>query len=216
MNSLSNWFDHYMNQIIELVDRYPFENKDAYAKWMNQHYHLVKNSTRYLAFAASLVELENGEEFKWWAKHLRDETDHDRVLLNDMHSLGYEPKDEPLPETRALIGSQYYDIQKNGPDALLGYALLLEGLSCKRCNETAERVERAHGSCSRFLRLHGEVDQEHFPEGLKRLEQFSHDRKFVILNNLHMAGQLYIYILKKLTDLQKAAIKGQKSGSKAA
>jgi hypothetical protein len=119
-------------------------------------------------------------------------------LLKDMLTQGYEPQDEPMPEVRALIGSQYYDIQKNGPDALLGYALLLEGLSCRQCNKVTERVEKVHGGRSTYLRLHGKVDEDHYPQGLKRVEAMPADRQKVVLDNLHMSAKLYTHILAAL------------------
>jgi hypothetical protein len=198
MKSVAQIFDAYIDEISELIDAFPFEDRDSYCQWMNQQYHLVRNSSRYLAMAASVVPIDQSEEFRWWAHHLAEETDHDKTLFKDMRALGHDSKDEMLPETRALIGAQYFDIQKNGADALLGYALLLEGLSCKRCEVVAQRVEIAHGGRSTYLRLHGEVDQGHYPMGLKRVESMSDARKKIIVDNLHMSARLYIHLQNHL------------------
>ena len=122
MKKITYWFETYLDQISSVIDKFPFENKAAYCSFMNQQYYLVRNSTRYLALAASMVDLDKSEEFRWWSHHLAEETDHDKTLLKDMRALGHDLLEEILPETRALLGAQYFDIQKNGPDALLGYA----------------------------------------------------------------------------------------------
>lgn len=200
MKTVSEWFNYYIDEISKIIDSYPFEDRGAYGRWLNQQFYLVQNSTRYLALAASLVDVNDSAEFRWWTHHLKEEVDHDKTVLADMKSIGYESKDEPLPETRALIGSQYFDIQKNGPDTLLGYALLLEGLSCKRCMPVAKRVEKAHGKKSVYLRLHGEVDQDHYPQGLKRVESMPPERQKTVLDNLHMSARLYIHLLNSLAE----------------
>lgn len=198
--SVRKIFDAKIDEIAKSIDELCWENKDAYCQWLNQQYYLVQNSTRYLAMAASLVSLNDHEEFRWWAHHLREELDHDKTLLRDMKVLGWTDLQPVCPEVRAMVGAQYYDLQKNGQDALLGYALMLEGLSVKRCTVIAERVEKAHGKKATYLRLHADVDQGHYPEGIARVEQLSPERQATIVENLEMMGSLYLSFMKRMIE----------------
>lgn len=196
MINIKECFDNKIAELETHFLNFPWENKELVCKWLNQKYYLTQNSTRYLALSASLVKLEDSQEFKWWAHHLEEEMDHDKTILKDLKNLGYTKQAPIMPETRALIASQYYDIQKNGADALLGYSLLLEGLSCKLCSVLGEKIQKFHGVKSIYLHLHAEVDQGHYAEGVKRIENLSEERKQIILDNLEMMASLYVSFLR--------------------
>lgn len=199
-------FDFKITEIAQASDQIDWNDKETYCKWMNQQYYLVQNSSRYLAFAASLVNVEKHDDFHWWLHHLREELDHDKTLLKDMKSLGWVQLEPIMPEIRAMVGSQYYDLQKHGPDSLLGYALLLEGLSTIRCAVIAEKVEKAHGGKSTYLRLHGAVDLDHYPAGIAAVEKFSLERQAVVIQNLEMMASLYLNFVRHMCAMKKAGI----------
>jgi hypothetical protein len=202
-------FQQEIQQISDLLKTFPFEDRAVCGRWLNQQFYLVQNSSRYLALSAARVKVGDRGEFNWWAHHLKEETDHDRTLLRDMQALGHDPVDPMLPETQALIAFQYHGITEHGGDALLGYALLLEGLSCRDCLPVAERIERALGIKSSYLHLHGTVDLEHYPQGIQRLTNFAPPRKSVILNSLRVSAALYVHLLNTLnvrsTTVRRAA-----------
>lgn len=191
--SLEKAFSQAIDLLEERVDRFPFEDIDMYCRWMNQQFYLVQNSTRYLALSASKVSATERKEFREWVHHLEEELDHDVLILNDLKRLG-RPHSDPIdPITRAMISSQYSDIEKYGANALLGYALMLEGLSCRVCARIAERVESAHGPrTASYLRLHAEVDQDHFPEGLKKITTLNSEQQNIVRMNLDTMLALYV------------------------
>lgn len=198
---LKKMFTNQIDKLTQLADELRFEDKEFLFHWYSQQYHLVRNSSRYLAFAASKVSLSSAKEFKNWAHHLTEEIDHDLLILKDIQNLGFKEVASILPETRALVAAQYYDIDVNGPNALLGYALLLEGLSCAKCKDLSVRIEKAHSVKSLYLNLHAEVDQEHYPEGIEQVMTLSESEKKIVADNLLMAASLYQSIITKLVEV---------------
>lgn len=191
-------FDDKILQVAKMIDSMNFENKQEYCRWMNQQYYLVQNSSRYLALAASRVPVGESSDFRGWAHHLNEEIDHDLCLITDMKSLGWTHLEPIYPEVRAIIAAQYYDLEVKGPDSLYGYALLLEGLSVLKCADLYKKVEQAHGKKATFLRLHATVDQDHYPEGIAKVESLSSEKQTVVLDNLSMMSSLYMHFLTRL------------------
>ncbi len=190
--SIEKIFCEAIDQLEKVVNIFPFEDKEKYRQWLNQQFYLVQNSTRYLALAASHVGVAERQDFREWVHHLSEEMDHDLLILNDLKKLGNPHSDVIDPITRAMIATQYSDITKFGPNALLGYALLLEGLSCRVCKSTADRVEGAHGMrTATYLRLHAEVDLDHFPEGMKKVAKLNQDQIQIVQMNLESSLALY-------------------------
>lgn len=196
--SVHDHFTQEINKIILWCDQYPLENKDAYGDYLNQQYFLIRYSTRLLALAASMVDTTDSKEFRWWAKHLQEEIDHDLTILSDMKAIGYAFNKKCEPVVRGLSLALFEDIRSHGPDALLGYALMLEGFSMKRCAIMANRVKNAYGKGYTYLKLHAVADEKHFPQGMARIDSFPTHRKQVILDNLHMSGHLYNNFLQTI------------------
>ncbi|MGB1008841.1 MAG: iron-containing redox enzyme family protein [Thiolinea sp.] len=194
-----NAFMHEINRLSHLIDKYPFENPEAYGYYLNQQYFLIRYTTRLIALSASMVETGNTREFQWWAEHLQEEMDHDQLILTDMAEIGYQYSDDCEPILRGLSLALFEDIRRHGQDAILGYALMLEGLSMKRCGILAERVKAAYGTGYSYLNVHGIADEEHFPEGIQRLETLPQERKKIVLENLYMSSALYYSFLSKIS-----------------
>jgi hypothetical protein len=206
MNQLEALFQSKIDSLEELILSYPFEDKTKYCEWLSQQYYLVENSTRYLALSASQVKTSNREEFRDWVHHLSEELDHDILILKDLQKLEYHVRDQIFPVTRAIVATQYYDIQNYGPNALLGYALMLEGLSCRVCETLANRVEAAHGKgTATYLRLHANVDMEHFPEGIKKIHSLDGEQAKIVAMNLNTMSVLYTNLLFDLQSNLKQA-----------
>jgi hypothetical protein len=65
---------------------------------------------------AAKFGVRNGEAHKETLKHLREETGHEKLALNDSRNLGYDVADIPeLLETSVLYQTQYYWIECFGP-----------------------------------------------------------------------------------------------------
>jgi len=192
MNRLENLFESVIDKLEQQLDAYPFEVKDKYAQWMNQQFYLVQNSTRYLSLSASKVGLNERKEFREWVHHLEEELDHDILVANDLKKMGLKPTAPMDPYIRSIIATQYYDIENYGANALLGYALMLEGLSCRVCTKLADRVESSLGKgMTSYLRFHAKVDEEHYPEGIEKIKTLSVDQQEIVEKNLLTMFALY-------------------------
>lgn len=199
MINLKAQFDQRIESLEKTLLEMPWEYREFYAWWANQQYFLIQHTTRYLTLCASKTDLDASAEFRWWSHHLSEEMGHDIVLLKDLEKLGHKFINEPLPEVRAIIAAQYYEIEKYGPDAQLGWALMLEGLSVRVCDIMAERIEKSIGEgMTKYLRMHGKADGDHYPEGISRIENLSDHRKSIILRNLEMSASLYEYFTLRI------------------
>lgn len=192
---ISCYFLNEINSIIKLIDSYPFEKKQAYGYFLNQQYFLIRYSSRLLALAASQIETSNPKEFLWWTSHLKEEIGHDQLILNDMVTINYKFNETVEPVIRGLSLALFQDVQSYGYDTLLGYALMLEGLSTKRCSLLAERIKKTYGGGFTYLKVHAISDDKHFPQGMERIATFSAHRQQLILDNLHMSACLYRHFL---------------------
>lgn len=65
------------------------------------------------------------------SQHIREETDHDEWLLQDLEVLGVDRSELlqriPPASVAAMVGAQYYWIHHHHPVALLGYIAVMEG-----------------------------------------------------------------------------------------
>jgi hypothetical protein len=199
------------NAVLECVDRvglsivdFPWEDRQAYGNWLAQTHYFVRHTTSFLGLTASRFGHWQRELQYRQLRHLREESDHDLLLLNDLKTLRFKLQDfEELPETAALYQMQYYFIEHENPASHFGYAYCLEGLAAKKIETFYERVESAFSpeACS-FLRVHMTEDKEHFDHGLDVLKELTPAEADSFRRNLQQTSALYIHMLehiKKLT-----------------
>lgn len=203
---MESFFKFHISKIVELTKNLDFENKAYYVDFLSQQFHLIQNSTRYIALAAANTPVECHDDFNRWAHHLSEELDHDKGILLDLKKLGILQPLPALTETKAMINNQYYAIEKKGADSLFGYALMLEGLSLQCCGPINTRVKSAHGYESTYLKMHSTADEKHFPAGIKYIETISSSRKEIIKENVEIMSQLYMYLLIATDNKHKKAL----------
>lgn len=124
-------------------------------------YQLIIASEPLLEEAIHLLRKDGweGELRAFYVKHLEDERDHAKWLLEDLQ--GYTGNLHF--GVAAVAGMAYYLVRHVHPVALLGYMKALEGNQI-----TPELIMAVEDSCgglaSRTLRLHAEEDPGHFAE----------------------------------------------------
>jgi pyrroloquinoline quinone (PQQ) biosynthesis protein C len=101
--------------------------------------------------------------------HLEEEVGHDRWLLDDICSLGYEPQEvlqaPPCPGVVALVGAQYFWMSHIHPVAVMGYLILMEGYA--PLVEQLDAIQAHTGlpsSAFRCLRAHADDDPGHLAD----------------------------------------------------
>jgi pyrroloquinoline quinone (PQQ) biosynthesis protein C len=190
------------------IKSFPWENRDAYACWLAQTYYFVRHTTTFLSLSASKFGHKNKEALSQVLKHLREETGHEKLLIEDLRAINRNFYDFlEFPETSLFYQSQYYWINNDHPAAHSGYSLFLEGLAAECGDSAFLKVSKVFGSnTASFLKVHNGVDKKHFQEGLRQIADHEDEIYKSILQNLEQSFFLYQRILKKSQKPSEARI----------
>jgi hypothetical protein len=188
------------------LERFPWTEKRAYASWLAQSYYYVSHTTRLLALAAARLPTEEQKLHLRFLSHLAEEKGHEKLCSNDLKGLGYEPANFPeLPQTSALYHSVYYLIEHRDPCAILGYAMILEGISATKIDALVEQLTAQYSkSATSFLRLHCEADKEHTQENKPVLESCNDQQLDVISEEISMIETEYRTMLHGIRESLQA------------
>jgi len=184
------------------IDRYPWTDRDKYANWLAQTYWYVRHSTRLLCAAAARFGFDDAGEALHlrFGAHVSEEKRHELLALHDLKGLGQTL--EAYPEralTRAFYETQYAKIERDGPGALLGYILLLEGLAIERGTWMVEQITPVFGNgVVSFLKVHAGDDPEHVQKALKVLDLLPENEQLSAKQNLLHTTALYRAMLADL------------------
>lgn len=191
-----------------------WKNKNFYADYIAQTFHYVKHSTRLLALSASRLNYEEEQAYHLrFISHLKEESNHEKLALNDLKHLGFQIEDMPeLSSTRLFYEPQYYKVEHERPLALMGYILYLEALAQKACPSLVEELSSKYGNrCATFFHVHGEEDPEHVAAALKLIGTLSTNDLESIHKNLLQSAVAYNGMLSelqskwKINNIKKAA-----------
>jgi len=149
---------------------FPWEDRNAYALWLSATHQYTTFSVPLLRYAADrMKKAELKEEMKI---HIQGEDGHEKIALSDLKALGHSVAEETTA-IKNLYSTVYSWVDEN-PNLIFAYSTPLEYLSARLAPEVAERLIKAHGEkCSRFMKVHAAVDQEHTHATWKTFEQFS-------------------------------------------
>ncbi|MGE3973374.1 MAG: iron-containing redox enzyme family protein [Bdellovibrionales bacterium] len=202
-------YEKNLSQLMKSCDEFPWHLKEAYAAWLVQTFHLVKHTTRFIALTSARMPFERNDIHYDLVNHFREEKGHDRMAADDLKNIGYETTDFPeLPETQAIVRSQYYAIDYLHPFAHFGYSFCFEGLAVKKAGDISKAVNKhlKAKNCTTFLDLHAEVDVAHFTHAFEILKNIGWEETQQIVANLELSCSLYESLL---TRLKQQALKGQ-------
>lgn len=137
----------------------------VYASYLRETFHLVRETPNYLAAAAA----RTGDDWlqDWLLDVAVEERHHDRLCVNDLRSLGYEPeaylRQLPGSGVWAMIGQNHYLALRSNPVGILGFAAATEGLGASLGPSVAAAMRQYPwaAKASSFLRVHAAVDQDH-------------------------------------------------------
>lgn len=182
-------------------DAIKWEDPIVYANWLSQSYYIASKSTAFLGLC--LIHSEKYPEYqKRCTEHLREETGHEKLVLNDLKRLGSELWLE-LPETMAFYQPQYYQIVRQYPLAFMGYVFFLELLAPEVCPNIIERV--TNKKALSFVKVHGVSDVDHIEKAVKILETMPDDLRELAMANFSMSYVSYKSMLKKVAELNTNA-----------
>jgi hypothetical protein len=188
-----------VHELSAALDRFPWEQRSAYADWLAQTYYYVRHSTRLLAASAARFpfDMRGNALHHRFAAHMAEEKKHEQLAVHDLRELGTSVDD--LPErssTRAFYEPQYYKIEHEHPIALFGYILPLEAVGPLCGKRILGRIAGAHGpKCTAFLKLHTEDDVEHLDKALELVAGVGPAERLLIERNLRQTTYAYAAML---------------------
>lgn len=202
MTAIKNEFEKIMNQATEIFKFFPWENKMAYALWLNQTTHFVSYSTRLLSLTASRFDLSQNTLHHRFIEHCAEESGHERLSMKDIQNLGFKEEDLTVfPSTNAFYQVQYYWVEHVHPVSFFGYLLFLEGLAVTQGATVIDRIVKAHGpKAAAFLKVHASEDEDHLAKAFSLVEHVTSVEEKYIIDNLKISGQLYFSFLNEISN----------------
>ncbi|MFA9460194.1 TenA family transcriptional regulator [Thiohalorhabdus methylotrophus] len=146
--------------------------KEEYLGFLTQLYHMVWHFCPTMAAAASRMG-EDRRELRYALYHdIEEEKGHEEWVLSDVRDLGGDPEavrsSTPSPELQALIGYNYYAVERVSPCAVFGMIYVLEetaaDLASRAADALAARLGLEPPEGLSFLSSHGDMDVEHVAE----------------------------------------------------
>lgn len=184
-----------------------WKNKDLYANWLAQSFNYVKWTTRQLALASSRTQPGSEDHLHWrFIEEAKEEKRHEALIENDIKNLGYRIEDFPeMPHTSFFYQTLTYMIEREHPMSILGYALTLEGYAAMKVGDLYRELKANYGDkTTSFLRVHCEVDQDHFANALPYLQACPVEHLPYIMKSIELCESIYKGIL---ADVEEAARK---------
>lgn len=178
---------------------FPWEDKEAYCRWLAQTFYMVQHTTRFLCLTGSKFSIENQKLHQFCLNHLKEEANHELLAKYDLEVLDYSlDRLPPSLETEFMIQNQYYWINQT-PFAHFGFFWVLEQLSVTCGEKIAKLVRKAHGpKCTTFLDLHAREDIKHVKTIFERVRSFPEDELPALINNIRQTGHAYNEMLKTI------------------
>ncbi|MBC7540862.1 MAG: iron-containing redox enzyme family protein [Bacteriovorax sp.] len=186
---------------IKHVNECDWKNKEFYADYVAQTFYYVRHSTRLLALCASRLNYEQEQQLHLrFIKHLGEESNHEKLALNDLKHLGYSIDDfKEHNTTRIFYEPQYYKIEHEKPLALMGYVLYLEALAKYVCPPLTQIITELHGNrTASFLQVHGEEDPAHVEQALKMIMSLDDANLAIIEKNIIQSSYAYNQMISEL------------------
>jgi pyrroloquinoline quinone (PQQ) biosynthesis protein C len=145
---------------------------------------LMRNSITLMTVARDLTRAQSAtdavarELADYMGIHVEEERGHDRWLLEDIQTLGFEEQEilqsQPCAAVVNLIGAQYFWMTHVHPVAIMGYMILMEGYAPVTSQLEDIRVRSgAPASAFRCLQRHAEDDPGHLADLNRTLDSMA-------------------------------------------
>lgn len=194
-----------IHEIALKAESFNWEDTLTYANWLAQSYYYVSWTTRQLALASAHTAPQKEDSYHWrFLEEAKEEKKHEVLALNDLHNLGYQLSNFPeLPHSSFFYQSLNYMIVNEHPISILGFSLTLEGFAAIKAKRFYERV-KAHRKENEttFMKVHCELDVEHFKNALPHLESCPNDLLPIVSRSIEMCSSIYQGIFSDITNSQ--------------
>ena len=139
--------------------------RPAYAAYLRETYHLVRQTPRYLAAAAARADEPWLRD--WFLDLAVDERGHDKLCVHDLRKMDIAPEPflagQPGLGSWTMISQNHFLATSADPAGILGFAVATEGLGASlavRAARAMQRYDFARPAMS-FLKVHSTEDQDH-------------------------------------------------------
>lgn len=192
-----------INEMKNAIEKLPWEDPRFYSLFLAQTYFYVRNATRVLAKAAYRCSHDEENLHKKLIKGINEEKNHEIMATNDLKELGYRIENfSELPTTSAYYQTLLAVIDYEGPYALLGYFVALEGLGAIGADSTLNTTLEKYGKkATQFLRVHIRVDEHHFHDGLNFIETLPLEKQKIVEKYVKVSSKLYINMLHEMQNI---------------
>ncbi len=180
---------------------------DQYVSFLEQAYHHVKHTVPLLMSCGGKLPLS----YEWLreaiAEYIDEEKGHQRWILNDIKSCGYDAEKvehgRPGRDIELMVSYLYHQIDRVNPMGFFGMVWVLEGTSVGIGAEMAKRVKETlnlSDNALTYLQSHSELDQEHiqfFANLMNKVE--SKTDQDAIIDSANMVFYLYGNMLRSIS-----------------
>lgn len=182
----------------ERMSSFDWSNRDLYARWLTQTYFFVSHTSRLICLAAGSFSLEDQRYHQFMCGHLKEESGHEKMALDDLKALGLEERNlTELVSTRVFHEHMKHLILTRSPYCIFGRIFLLEGLAITLGEKILPTLTRSFGeSATEFLRLHTEEDKHHYARSLNILKKMTAEQHAHIEDGLESSFELYQLLIK--------------------
>ncbi|MCJ8277304.1 MAG: iron-containing redox enzyme family protein [Bdellovibrionales bacterium] len=199
MERFVDLYEKKMMESMNVLDSFEWSNKEQYAFWLAQSYFFVRHSTRLLSLAAAKAPLDDELTHSRFLSHLKEETGHERLILQDLKAMDYDISQfSEFHETRLFYGHQYYLLDQFGPGPFMGWIIFLEGMASQFGPHAIKKTADYPKNMTRFLRTHAEEDQEHIDSAFDLLRKAKLEDNTDFQSNFEISAKLYLDIVKKI------------------
>lgn len=204
-----------MDQIGPILLGFPWEDREHFAMWLAQTFHMVNHSTRLVALAGAHAPLDRNDLHARFVDHAKEERGHQLIAISDIKALGYKLEDFPcLYQSAAMFQIQYYWIQHRNPVSFFGYTLALECMAKEFGEAVYRRAFASHGThACKFLKVHAQDDIEHTEKAFEQLAKLKSEEIQLVVQNLELSTRLYRGML---VEIQSHLAAGQQQTKRAA
>jgi hypothetical protein len=189
-----------IEDIKSVMGTLPWDEASFYGLWLAQTYFYVRNATRVLAKAAYRCTHEEEPMHKKLLQGINEEKNHEIMATNDLKTIGFTMNSfHEMPATTAYYQTLLAATDYDGPYALLGYFVTLEGLGAIGCDHVFDTTFAKFGKmATQFLRVHTRVDKHHFDDGIDYIETLPQDKQDLIERYVAVSSRLYINMLNEV------------------
>ena len=186
---------------VNAVDKFPWKNKEAYAKWLTQTFHYASQTISLLSLMVARTNIKDDPELHYSrVQHLKEEIGHEEWVRKDLSALGFNLEDFPeLSATRWLWVPQFYYCDRS-VEQVYGYTILLEQLAVERGAIVASKIKDLAGGkrCDRFLTGHDEADVKHVERDLQKIAKFQSVNQEALITNMFDTAKAYELMLSDI------------------